>query len=106
LAEASVITHHLRLAAGHADEQAYDRAYQEYAGARAIDPALQVFDGPAFRAVKTRHFEALGGAPRFAAMRKHLGWYCKGFFKAAEVRSQMFRTTNSCDVERVLAGII
>ncbi|HLG44138.1 MAG TPA: tRNA-dihydrouridine synthase, partial [Nitrospirales bacterium] len=53
-----------------------------------------------------RHFEALGGAPRFAAMRKHLGWYCKGFFKAAEVRSQMFRTTNSCDVERVLAGII
>ncbi len=53
-----------------------------------------------------RHFEALGGAPRFAAMRKHLGWYCKGFFKAAEVRSHMFRTTNSRDVERVLAGII
>ncbi len=53
-----------------------------------------------------RHFEALGGASRFAAMRKHLGWYCKGFFKAAEVRSQMFRTTSSCDVERVLAGII
>lgn len=53
-----------------------------------------------------RHFEALGGSPRFAAMRKHLGWYCKGFFKAAEVRSQMFRTTSSLDVERVLAGII
>ena len=51
-----------------------------------------------------RYFESLGGAPRFAAMRKHLGWYCTGFFKAAEVRSQMFRATNSQDVERILAA--
>jgi len=50
-----------------------------------------------------RYFESLGGAPRFAAMRKHLGWYCTGFFKAAEVRSQMFRATSSQDVERILA---
>jgi nifR3 family TIM-barrel protein len=49
-----------------------------------------------------RYFESLGGAPRFAAMRKHLGWYCTGFFKAAEVRSQMFRATCSQDVERIL----
>src|SRR5712691_5284779 len=52
-----------------------------------------------------RYFESLGGSPRFAAMRKHLGWYCTGFFKAAEVRSQMFRATNSQDVERILAAI-
>jgi nifR3 family TIM-barrel protein len=52
-----------------------------------------------------RYFEALGGASRFAAMRKHLGWYCKGFPGAAETRSRMFRTTCSQDVERVLAGI-
>ena len=52
-----------------------------------------------------RYFESLGGATRFAAMRKHLGWYCTGFFKAAEVRSQMFRATNSQDVERILAAI-
>src|SRR5881396_3714907 len=52
-----------------------------------------------------RYFESLGGAPRFAAMRKHLGWYCTGFFKAAEVRSQMFRATSSQDVERILAAI-
>jgi len=52
-----------------------------------------------------RYFESLGGAPRFAAMRKHLGWYCTGFFKAAEVRSQMFRATSSQDVERILATI-
>jgi nifR3 family TIM-barrel protein len=52
-----------------------------------------------------RYFESLGGAPRFAAMRKHLGWYCTGFFKAAEVRSHMFRATSSQDVERILAAI-
>ena len=52
-----------------------------------------------------RYFESLGGASRFAAMRKHLGWYCTGFFKAAEVRSQMFRATSSQDVERILAAI-
>jgi len=52
-----------------------------------------------------RYFEALGGASRFAAMRKHLGWYCKGFPGAAETRSRMFRTTSSQDVERVLAGL-
>ena len=53
-----------------------------------------------------RYFEALGGTSRFAAMRKHLGWYCTGFFKAAEVRAQMFRAGSSQDVERILAGIV
>src|SRR5438876_806636 len=52
-----------------------------------------------------RYFESLGGAPRFAAMRKHLGWYCSGFFKAAEVRSQMVRATSSQVVERILAAV-
>jgi tRNA-dihydrouridine synthase len=52
-----------------------------------------------------RYFETIGGASRFASMRKHLGWYCKGFFKAAEVRSDMFRATGSLDVERILAQV-
>jgi len=49
-----------------------------------------------------RYFEFLGGSPRFSSMRKHLGWYCAGFYKAAEIRSQMFRATSSQDVERIL----
>jgi nifR3 family TIM-barrel protein len=49
-----------------------------------------------------RYFEDLGGSSRFSAMRKHLGWYCKGFPGAAETRARMFRTTSSVDVERVL----
>lgn len=52
-----------------------------------------------------RYFETIGEASRFASMRKHLGWYCKGFFKAAEVRSDMFRATGSHDVERILADL-
>jgi len=39
-------------------------------------------------------------------MRKHLGWYCAGFFKAAEIRSQMFRATCSQDVERILDRVL
>ena len=52
-----------------------------------------------------RYFEALGGPCRFSAMRKHLGWYCKGFPGAAETRARMFQTTSSIDVERVLAEV-
>jgi nifR3 family TIM-barrel protein len=52
-----------------------------------------------------RHFETLGDGGQFPAMRKHLGWYCRGFPGAAEVRAAMFQTTNSGDVARVLAAI-
>jgi nifR3 family TIM-barrel protein len=85
-----------------------DRAKEQVRNAGLDIPSCEAALEERFRVAleHARHFEALGGASRFAAMRKHLGWYCKGFFKAAEVRSQMFRTTSSCDVERVLAGII
>ena len=52
-----------------------------------------------------RYFESLGSAQRFSAMRKHLGWYCKGFPGAAETRSRMFQATSSLDVEEVLERI-
>ena len=52
-----------------------------------------------------RYFESLGGAQRFSAMRKHLGWYCRGFPGAAETRARMFQTSSSLDVEEVLGRI-
>ncbi len=52
-----------------------------------------------------RYFESLGGAQRFSAMRKHLGWYCKGFPGAAETRARMFQTSSSVDVEEVLGRV-
>ena len=53
-----------------------------------------------------RYFEALGDGTRFSAMRKHLGWYCRGFPGAAGVRARMFQTTGSQDVAEVLAAVI
>jgi nifR3 family TIM-barrel protein len=52
-----------------------------------------------------QYFESLGGAQRFSAMRKHLGWYCKGFPGAAETRARMFQTSSSLDVEEVLGRV-
>ena len=37
-------------------------------------------------------------------MRKHLGWYCKGFPHAASLRANMFRVSSVADLEQVLAG--
>jgi len=49
-----------------------------------------------------RYFEQVKGAFRFSAMRKHFGWYCKGFPGAAELRMKMFQTKSSQDVEQIL----
>jgi len=40
---------------------------------------------------------------RFPHMRKHLGWYCKGFRQAAAMRAEMVRASSSGDVERIVA---
>jgi tRNA-dihydrouridine synthase len=50
-----------------------------------------------------RLFEALYGVERFPHLRKHLGWYSRGFREAAAMRAQMVRASNSGDVERILA---
>ncbi len=50
-----------------------------------------------------RQYEAIAGLERFRSIRKHLGWYCKGFPHAAAMRAQMFEVCNARDVERVVA---
>ena len=52
-----------------------------------------------------RYFESLGDGVQFPAMRKHLGWYCRGFPGAADMRAQLFTTTTSGDVARVFATL-
>jgi tRNA-dihydrouridine synthase len=49
-----------------------------------------------------RQFEALFGQARFPAMRKHLGWYCRGFRDAATLRGLMFRATTSAHTAQIL----
>ena len=36
-------------------------------------------------------------------MRKHLGWYCKGFPHAASLRAQMVRVSSVKELQAVLA---
>ena len=43
------------------------------------------------------------GRDQFRRMRKHLGWYCKGFPHAAALRASMFRASSVADVEAMLA---
>jgi len=50
-----------------------------------------------------RQFDAQGGRDQFRRMRKHLGWYCKGFPHAAALRASMFRVSSVADVESILA---
>lgn len=52
-----------------------------------------------------RYFEGLNDGVPFQAMRKHLGWYCRGFPGAADMRAQLFTTTSSGDVARVFAPL-
>jgi tRNA-dihydrouridine synthase len=49
-----------------------------------------------------RRFEAACGQGQFRRMRKHLGWYCKGFPHAASLRADMFRVSSVIDLEQVL----
>ena len=50
-----------------------------------------------------RQFEAQWGPQQFRRMRKHLGWYCKGFPHAAALRARMFLVSSVADVEAVCA---
>lgn len=50
-----------------------------------------------------RRFESACGTGQFRRMRKHLGWYCKGFPHAAALRASMVRVSSAADVEQVLA---
>jgi tRNA-dihydrouridine synthase len=50
-----------------------------------------------------RRFEAACGQDQFRRMRKHLGWYCKGFPHAASLRAEMFRVSSVADLKQVLA---
>lgn len=48
-------------------------------------------------------FERMFGRARFPRVRKHLGWYCKGFPHAAAMRNRMVRTSSSDEVREVVA---
>ena len=50
-----------------------------------------------------RVFERQWGSRQFRRMRKHLGWYCKGFPRAAALRARMFLVSSVAELEAALA---
>ncbi|HVO96159.1 MAG TPA: tRNA-dihydrouridine synthase [Terriglobales bacterium] len=71
------------------------------------DPVLDgtwVTLGERFRIIleHCEDFERFAGRSRFAAMRKHLTWYCRNFRGAAEMRAKMIRANSSADVRLCL----
>lgn len=51
-----------------------------------------------------RQFQLLLGPRQFHRMRKHLGWYCKGFSHAAALRARMFQVSSVEELESVVAA--
>ena len=49
-----------------------------------------------------QQFQALVGEKQFYRMRKHLGWYCKGFPHAASLRAQMVRVSSVEELRTLL----
>lgn len=72
---------------------------------QSLPPIVSLCDRLQVALEHARYFEALGDGVRFLAMRKHLGWYCRGFPGAAETRARLFQATDAGDVARLLADI-
>jgi nifR3 family TIM-barrel protein len=53
-----------------------------------------------------RLFQETRPLSRFAEMRKHLGWYCKGFPGASQLREKLVRVRNVDEVEALLAPFL
>jgi len=68
-----------------------------------LDPTLSLEERFRIMIEHAREFESIFGAEYFPRMRKHLGWYCKGFSHAASLRASMVRASSSRDVEGLLA---
>jgi tRNA-dihydrouridine synthase len=69
----------------------------------AIDAAVPVRARLQVLLEHAREFETQWGGQQFRRMRKHLGWYCKGFPHAAALRARMFGVSSVAEVEAVLA---
>lgn len=53
-----------------------------------------------------RLFQSTRPLSRFPEMRKHLGWYCKGFPGASQLREKLVRVRNVDEVEALLAPFL
>ena len=70
----------------------------------ALSTSIEMERSQRFRVMlaHARQFELTLGIHRFSRIRKHLGWYCKGFPHAAALRASMVRASSVFDIERIL----
>ena len=87
----------------HAKEQARASAKADASDASIQDQPMALDARFALMLDHARQFQAICGPGQFHRMRKHLGWYCKGFPHAAALRGQMFRVSSAEDVEAMIA---
>jgi nifR3 family TIM-barrel protein len=87
----------------HAKEQARALARADASGNCMKDQPIELDARFALMLDHARQFQAICGPGQFHRMRKHLGWYCKGFPHAAALRGQMFRVSSAEDVEAMIA---
>jgi nifR3 family TIM-barrel protein len=87
----------------HAKEQVRALAKADVSGACIKDQPMELAARFALMLDHARQFQAICGPGQFHRMRKHLGWYCKGFPHAAALRGQMFRVSSAEDVEAMIA---
>jgi|CXWL01.1.fsa_nt_gi nifR3 family TIM-barrel protein len=87
----------------HAKEQARALARAAASDACIKDQPIELAERFALMLDHARQFQAICGPGQFHRMRKHLGWYCKGFPHAAALRGQMFRVSSAEDVEAMIA---
>ncbi len=73
-------------------------------GVMHLDVMLSLADRFLVMQQHARQFEVIFGTDRFPRMRKHLGWYCKGFPRAAAMRARMVRASSSADVARIVTA--
>jgi len=87
----------------HAKEQARAVARADASDTCIKDQPIELAVRFALMLDHARQFQAICGPGQFHRMRKHLGWYCKGFPHAAALRGQMFRVSSAEDVEAMIA---
>ena len=54
----------------------------------------------------SHYHEQQASSDHFVGIRKHLTWYCRGFRRAAEMRSQMVRVKTAREVEKCLINFV
>lgn len=87
--------------------RAKELARMQAGGGIGPEPGLRLVEVPLHERFSVlldhaKQFAQIFGEKQFYRMRKHLGWYCKGFPHAASLRAQMVRVSSVEDLQSLL----